>query len=135
MTLYSPRQRCIICFGRWSRQVVEGMHYLDAVIATVATQRRRFALYYLREEGIVQLEELARRVAGWEAKEPQRSVPSKKYERVLIDLQHNHLEKFREAACIEYDELSRVIRYRDPPEPLPKILDVLVAIEHPTHGQ
>lgn len=111
------------------------MPELDEVIATVSTQRRRFTLYCLREEGIMKLEELARKVAGWEADESPRRVSQGKYRRVRIDLHHNHLEKFREAACVEYDELSGVIRYRDPPEPLPRILDILAPIEHPIDSQ
>lgn len=104
---------------------------LDEIIAALTDRRRRYALYHLREEEILELEALARRVAAWEADSPPDEVSDDEVERLRVEFHHEHVGVFRQAACIEYDDRSGVIRYRDPPEPLPDLLDAVSAVEHP----
>jgi DNA-binding transcriptional ArsR family regulator len=104
---------------------------LDAIIKALAHRRRRYALYYLRAENTGELEEIARRIAAWESGIDPAGVSDEQLRPVLVDLHHVHLEVFRDAACIEYDERSSVIRYRNPPSPLSELLDVIASVEHP----
>lgn len=104
---------------------------LDEILTALANRRRRYALYQLREEEILELEALARRVAAWEADSPPDEVADEEVRRLRLEFHHEHVGVFREAACIEYDDRSGVIRYRDPPEPLPALLDVVSDLEHP----
>lgn len=104
---------------------------LDEILTALADRRRRYALYHLREEEILELEALARRVAAWEADSPPDEVADDEVRRLRVEFHHEHIGVFREAACIEYDDRSGVVRYRDPPEPLPALLDVVSELDHP----
>lgn len=109
---------------------MDTLQRLDVILRTLTHQRRRFALYLLQEEGIVELKELARQVAAWEAEKSPEEITEKELQELLNDFHHNHLPMFRDALLIEYDQRSETIRYRDPPLILPKLLDLLATIEH-----
>lgn len=105
--------------------------HLDDVVATLSHQRRRYALYHLREEEILDIDALARQVVAWETDQPPAAVSDDELEKVLLEFKHSHLSMLRDAGCIEYDERTDVVRYRDPPETLVELLDVLADAERP----
>lgn len=108
--------------------------HLDDVVATLTHQRRRYALYHLRDEEILDIDELARKVVAWETDQPPAAVSDDELEKVLLEFKHSHLSMLRNAGCIEYDERTEVVRYREPPEPLPELLEVISGVEHPETG-
>lgn len=106
--------------------------HLDDVVATLAHRRRRYALYHLRDEEILDIDALARQVVAWDTDRSPAAVSDDEVEKVLLEFKHSHLSMLRDARCIEYDERSDVVRYREPPEPLADLLDVLAEVERPT---
>ena len=107
---------------------------LDHVVEALARRRRRYALYILRDEEYLELEDLARRVAAWQSDQSPEAVPGEDVERLVLEFQHNDIEVFRRAGCVEYDPRSDVVRYRDPPETLVELLGVVSDAEHPERG-
>ena len=104
---------------------------LDDILGALADQDRRFVLYYLREKNEVDVEELARHVAAWKSKKSTADVTNDELQRVFLEFHHNHLEKLRDAECIEYDERSGAVRYGDPPKLLEAFMRLLAPLEHP----
>lgn len=107
---------------------------LDDVVAALARRRRRYALYCLRDEEFLELEDLARQVVAWQSDRPAEAVPEEDVERLVLEFQHNDLDVFRRTGCVEYDARSGVVRYRDPPEVLVALLDAVSEAEHPERG-
>lgn len=107
---------------------------LDDVVAALARRRRRYALYCLRDEEFLELEDLARQVVAWRTDRSPEAVREEDLERVVLEIQHNDLEVFRQVGCVEYDDRSGVVRYRDPPDVLVALLDVVADAEHPDRG-
>lgn len=107
---------------------------LDDILAALATQDRRYVLYYLQEKNEVDVEELARQVAAWKSKKSTADVTNDELQRVLTEFHHNHLEKLRDAECIEYDERSGAVRYRSPPKLLEAFMRLLAPFEQPESG-
>lgn len=84
---------------------------LDAAFDLLATERRRNALYCLREaDDPVPLLELADRVADRED-EP----PSDGRERVAISLSQVHLPKLDDAGVVDFDPQDRYVVHRGDP--------------------
>lgn len=106
--------------------------HLDDLVAALAHRRRRYALYHLREAEIADADALARQVVAWETDQAPDAVAHDEVEKVLLEFRHSHLAMLREARCIEYDERSEVVRYREPPAPLAEMLDVLADAEDPS---
>ena len=104
---------------------------LDDVVAALARRRRRYALYCLRDEEFLELEDLARQVVARQSDRPADAVPEDDVERLVLEFEHNDLEVFQRAGCVEYDDRSGVVRYRDPPEVLVDLLEVVSDAEHP----
>ncbi len=76
----------------------------DVVFQLLSNQRRRYALYYLRErESPVEIGELATQIAAWENAVPRDEVTSQQRKRVYNTLQQAHLPKLDEAGIVEYD--------------------------------
>lgn len=107
---------------------------LDDVVAALARRRRRYALYCLQDEEIVELETLARQVAARQSDRPPEAVDAESVDRLVMEFRHNDLEVFQRVGCIEYDDRSGVVRYRDPPAVLEDLLAVLAAEEQPDGG-
>lgn len=107
---------------------------LDDVVAALARRRRRYALYCLRDEEYLELEGLARQVAAWQTDRSADAVPDADVEQLVLEFEHNDLEVFRRAGCVEYDARSGVVRFREPPAVLVELLDVVADVEHPDRG-
>ena len=104
---------------------------VDDILRALADQDRRLALYYLQEEGEAEIEELTRQVAAWSDEKPIDEVTDDELQPRIMEFRHNHLNRLRDAGCIEYDERTGVVRYKSPPKILEPVLSVLAPLEHP----
>lgn len=83
---------------------------LDTVFDLLSNRRRRYAVYYLVDDGgdPVDCEALAERVAAWEVGDD----PSdERVERVAADLTHIHLPKLDAANVVDFDDRSGQVRF------------------------
>jgi len=82
----------------------------DIVFDLLSSPRRRFVLYYLRQEGEpVELRQLADEVAAWENDMRVEELTSQQRKRVYVSLYQTHVPKLDEAGIIEYDQDSGVV--------------------------
>jgi DNA-binding transcriptional ArsR family regulator len=71
---------------------------LDATLELLSNQRRRYVLYYLREQGSpVSVDELADRVTMWEGD------PSTDRSKIRTDLYHSQLPRLDDAGVVDFD--------------------------------
>lgn len=71
---------------------------LDATLDLLSNQRRRYVLYYLREQGgTVSVEELAEQLVAWE------SDGSPDESQILADLHHSQLPHLDDAGAVTFD--------------------------------
>lgn len=108
-----------------------GKSLLDRVFGALSHQRRRYTLYYLRENDEAEVDELASQVAAWERDVPVVDVPAEASEEVRSELVHSHLPKLEEYGLVEYDQRSGAVVYTNPPTLLDEALKLAVAIENP----
>jgi DNA-binding transcriptional ArsR family regulator len=86
----------------------------DVVFDLLSSPRRRFVLYYLRQEGApVELRELADEVAAWENDMDVEELTSQQRKRVYVSLYQTHIPKLDEAGIIEYDQDSGMVALAD----------------------
>ncbi|AEH37450.1 DUF7344 domain-containing protein [Halopiger xanaduensis] len=96
---------------------------IDELLAALADVRRRYVLYYLRNEHQASLTETARQVAAWDCDRSPSAVRDETLEGVEIELYHVHLPMLEEADVLEYDERSEQLVFRDPPSLVECCLD------------
>lgn len=71
---------------------------LDATLDLLSNQRRRYVLYYLREQGgTVSVEELAEQIVAWESDE------SADESQIMADLHHSQLPHLDDAGAVTFD--------------------------------
>ena len=101
---------------------------LDATLELLSNQRRRYVLYYLREQGeTVALEELAEQVASWESD----TGDIVDDERVLADLYHSQLPRLEEADIVTFDPEEGYVTLADCDEkPISEYLDLAAREEN-----
>ena len=108
------------------------MKALDEVFGLLDRERRRFALYYLREvDEPVTVEELAEQIAAWETNTAPADVPDSAFDDVTLTLRHHHLPKAAEVEFVEYDREANVVRLSGTPAEFGVVLSVAKAIERP----
>lgn len=107
-----------------------GIATLEVVFRCLTDPKRRFVLYYLQDNEIVTVNELAEQVAGWESEIPPEKVDAEHRERIATELVHTHLPKLADALFIEYDRRSNTIRYTDPPALLDEVLRLIAQLEN-----
>lgn len=85
---------------------------LDVVFTLLSDRRRRIVLNGLRgaEEEWVPVDDLAKRIAAWEAEIVDPATVSERS--IEIDLVHSHLPKLDQAGVIDYDGDERRAAYR-----------------------
>lgn len=100
---------------------------LDATLDLLKNHRRRYVLYYLRDqEGTVMLEELADQVATWESDDGLLDE-----ERVRADLHHSQLPRLDDAGVVTYDPDSGYVTLEDADgTPLTEYLDLAASEEN-----
>ncbi|WP_115863909.1 DUF7344 domain-containing protein [Halorussus litoreus] len=111
---------------------------LDATLDLLSNRRRRYVLYYLRDEGRgVTVDELAEQIVAWErdaGEEPTTSIgqgDGTHRERVTADLHHCHLPRLTEAGAVTYDDEEGYVTLADADErPLTEYLDLAAREEN-----
>lgn len=86
----------------------------DEVFEVLKSPRRRYALYYLRQEGgEIELSDLTEQVAAWENETTPSALTTEQRKRVYISLYQTHLPKLDEANIVEYDRDEGIVRLGD----------------------
>ncbi|MDL5362926.1 hypothetical protein [Halalkalicoccus sp. NIPERK01] len=103
---------------------------LDTVFDLFSKERRRYALYYLdQQEGRVSIEEVAERVAKWEA-DCEDDLTPEEYDRIVLSLHHTHLPKTASAEFIEYDAEKGEVNVHGTPAEFEAVLTVAKVLEN-----
>lgn len=95
---------------------------LDRLLTSLSSHRRRAALYYLRENGVTDVDELAKYVASTSNDAPEANLSGEQFERAKATLIHSDLPRLREAGIIEYERRSETVRYRQSSQFVTRIL-------------
>jgi DNA-binding transcriptional ArsR family regulator len=86
----------------------------DEVFEVLKSPRRRYALYYLRQEGgETELSDLTEQVAAWENETTPSALSTEQRKRVYISLYQTHLPKLDGADIVEYDRDEGIVRLGD----------------------
>lgn len=101
----------------------DGGQRADEILTALADARRRYVLYYLRDEKQASLAEIAKQIVAWEREASVDTVSDKTPEKIKVQLYHSHLPKLREASIVEYDDRSKQLVLRDSPELVELCLD------------
>ncbi|WIV66343.1 DUF7344 domain-containing protein [Natrialbaceae archaeon AArc-T1-2] len=84
------------------------------IFEVLRNQRRRYVLHYLkRDEGPVEIGDLAQQVAAWEYETTLEAVTPAQRKRVYTTLQQTHLPKMDEAGILAFDSDEGVIESTD----------------------
>lgn len=82
----------------------------DLVFEVLKSPRRRYALYYLRQQNRpVDLSEITEQVAAWENRTTTDALETEQRKRVYISLYQTHLPKLADAGIVEYDRNRGVV--------------------------
>jgi len=104
----------------------------DEVFDLLSNRRRRCVVHYLRQRGcVVELSELAQRVAAWENGVDVRELTAAQRKRVYTSLQQTHLDKLDDAGIVEYDADRGVVAPTPAMEELEVYLEVVSGREFP----
>lgn len=83
----------------------------DEVFEVLKSPRRRYALYYLRQEGgETELSDLTEQVAAWENETTPTALTTEQRKRVYISLYQTHLPKLDEGNIVDYDRDEGIVR-------------------------
>lgn len=105
-----------------------GRASVDVILETLASRRRRYALYYLQDQMTATLQEVALQVTAWENGW---SVQAADFDdRIYADFYHRHLPKLADANMIEYDPRQELIRY-DCSDLVERVLELARWMESP----
>lgn len=101
-------------------QTVSDLEFSRAeVFDAVKNLRRRYALYYLKQQGQpVELGALAEQVAAWENDTTVDRVTTEQRKSVYSALYQTHLPKLEEAGVINYDQTEGVVEFSERGESL-----------------
>lgn len=99
---------------------------LDATLDLLSNQRRRYVLYYLREQGgTVSVEELAEQLVEWENDE------SADRNQILADLHHSQLPHLDDAGTVTFDaETGYVSLATEDDAPITEYLELAASEEN-----
>lgn len=104
---------------------------LDILFDLLSKERRRYVLYYLRnQDGPVTIHDVAEQVSEWESKGAPEAIPPDA-DRIEITLKHNHLPKLESAESIEYDPNTQSIHLRGPSPAFEAILMIAKLVDKP----
>lgn len=105
-----------------------GRASVDIVLETLASRRRRYALYYLQDQTTATLQEVSLQVTAWEKGV---SIQTTDFDdRIYADFYHRHLPKLADANMIEYDPRQELIRY-DCSDLVERMLELARWVESP----
>ena len=101
---------------------------LDAALDLLSNRRRRYALYYLREQGgAVTLQTLAAEIASWE-RDGEDADPDAT--QVRADLHHSQLPRMDSAGVVAFDKDKGVVELTDADSPVTEYLDLAAREEN-----
>lgn len=104
---------------------------LDTLFDLLSKERRRYVLYYLRDQDDpVAIHDVAKQVSEWESEGAPEAVPSNT-DRIEITLKHHHLPKLESAESIEYDPDTQSIHLRGPSPAFEAILMIAKLVDKP----
>lgn len=91
----------------------DGPRSIDVLFDSMASRRARHVLSYLRSasKDVVTLEELVNRLTEREMADGLASDSEDHRQHVAIALHHNHLPKLSDAALLDYDPRSKMVRH------------------------
>lgn len=81
---------------------------IDQMLVALSNRHRRYALYYLVDQPVTDLETLLGSVLTQESNNPPSQEDTIK---LTVEFQHQHLPKLEETGVIEYDERTNTLRY------------------------
>lgn len=110
-------------------EVDGGTITVDEVLECLVDSRRRVILYYLQDNPVADLDELSTHILAREDEIQPTNIPPDRQQQVQAQLVHRHLPKLASARLIEFDQRSRTVRYRHPPQLLDTILRFLARLE------
>lgn len=105
----------------------EGLNrYLDAL----ASPRRRYSLYYLKNEKVATVSDIAIHVTAYETDRSPAAVTEQESQSVHTDLKHNHLPRLADYGLIDFDSRMGDVRFADPPPTLRILLVFCQLVEN-----
>lgn len=104
---------------------------LEGIFRALLDQRRRYALYFLQDTKVTNLNELATHVAAMEQDTDPAAVSSDQIEQVQISLVHADLPLLEDRGLVEFDQRSNAVRYARPPDLLEKLLRLCARFDAP----
>lgn len=102
---------------------------LDPIFATLKSQRRRYLMYYLHQQGELAIDELVELIAASENGGDRATVTDDEQEKVYVNLIHTHLPQLDGAGIIEYDDTTRRVRLEEGISHLRPHLDEAAKVE------
>lgn len=102
---------------------------LDTIFATLKSQRRRYIVYYLHQQGELAVDELAELIAASENGGDRATVTNDEQETMEVGLIHTHLPKLDGAGIIEYDDTTQRVRLEEDRPHLRPYLDEAAQVE------
>lgn len=106
-----------------------GHSLLTRVFGSLSDPRRRGVLYYLRDSGQADVEDLACALAAWEREVACEDVAEEVSQRVRADLRHVHLPKLEDYRIVDFDARSGTVSYGHPPDVLEDVIDIAATVE------
>lgn len=92
----------------------EGNLSQDTVFDILSNSRRRYVLYYLRQQPrTVQLTTLAEQVAAWENETDVESLSEQERKRVYVSLYQTHIPKLADTGLVRYDKEAGTVVLAD----------------------
>lgn len=86
----------------------------DTVFDILSNSRRRYVLYYLRQQSEpVQVTTLAENVAAWENETDIESLEEQERKRVYVSLYQTHIPKLADTGLVEYDKDAGTVALAD----------------------
>lgn len=118
-----PRDRAEARSADRGPLVTDGGLSVSECLEALADRRRRYVLYYLREDERAEFEDLTERVAAWETETAPENLDEATRRQVRIDLVHAQLPRLEELGMIRYDHRRGIVQIQRVPNPVEQCLE------------
>ncbi|WP_242695434.1 DUF7344 domain-containing protein [Halomontanus rarus] len=108
-----------------------GSRTLEGVLRALINQRRRYTLYFMQDNEVSDLDELAAHVAAMEQDTDPEVVNTEQADQVRTSLLHSDLPMLEDVALVEFDRRSEAVRYSQPPDLLETLLRLCATFDAP----
>lgn len=103
----------------------ESSERIDAVLDALADRQRRFLLYYVRQRGEVDVDDLATALTGWQAlRGAEGAAAPGDHRRIRATLHHRDLPKLADVGVLKVDRGEGTVTYRGT-STVDEVLDLL----------